>query len=157
MNRATKRVSAGALAARARSVAVLLFAASLVLSPFPARADHAGPEAVISDYVKACYTGDIELLKSLFHADALMTGHSKRGFYLGSPDPFFENVGSQKPMKETGAPYEGRITTVQVSGDIASVTLEETGYFGRSYTDMFTLARLDGQWKIVSKTYYQSK
>ncbi|MEM1433905.1 MAG: nuclear transport factor 2 family protein [Pseudomonadota bacterium] len=150
-------VSVSAVVIGRKVAFMLLLAAGFAGVPELARADHAGPEAVISNYVKACYTGDVALLKSLFHAEALMTGHSKRGFYLGSPEPFFANVAGQEPMSKTEAAYEGRITTVQVSGDIAAVTLEETGYFGRSYTDVFTLAKLDGEWKIVSKTYYQSQ
>ena len=54
---------------------------------------------------------------------------------------------------ESGAAYSGDITTVEVSGDVAAVTLKEDGYFGDNYTNWFHLARLDGEWKIINKSY----
>ena len=134
----------------------LLITVLLLLAPL-ARADYGAPERVVLQYVEACYTGNAKLLESLFHPDALMTGQSPRGFYLGSPEPFFKHIRDSESLEASGAPYVGRVTSVQVSGPIATVTLEEEGYFGRSYTDIFTLIELDGAWKIVTKTYYQSK
>ena len=137
------------------------FALCLALAPLVVSAaegpDFNSPAAVVQGYVDACYTGDAKKLESLFHEKALMTGHSKNGFYLGSPEPFFERIRTSKSLKAQNAPYVARITQVQVSGSIASVTLEETGYFGRGYTDIFSLARLDGEWKILTKTYYQTE
>ena len=50
--------------------------------------------------------------------------------------------------------YEARITSVEQIGDAAVVRLEEDGCWGSvSFVDWFTLAKLDGEWKIVSKLF----
>src|SRR5438034_999336 len=39
-------------------------------------------------------------------------------------------------------------------GDAAFVVLEEEGFWGAlSFVDFFSLARIDGNWKIVNKTF----
>ncbi|MGB2875439.1 MAG: nuclear transport factor 2 family protein, partial [Gaiellaceae bacterium] len=53
-----------------------------------------------------------------------------------------------------GETYEARITSVEQVGDAATATLEETGCWGSvSFTDFFALSKIDGEWKIVSKTF----
>ena len=38
-------------------------------------------------------------------------------------------------------------------GSIATATLEETGYLGASFTNVFTLIHDDTGWRIASKTF----
>ena len=82
-----------------------------------------------------------------------MAGFYQGEFYIGSPTPFFDEVAANASPAETGAEYTGTITSVEESGDMASVTLRETGYLGASFTNWFHLARQDGVWTIVSKSY----
>jgi hypothetical protein len=43
---------------------------------------------------------------------------------------------------------------VEQVGDAATVRLEEDGCWGNlSFVDFFTLAKIDGTWKIVNKTF----
>jgi hypothetical protein len=53
-----------------------------------------------------------------------------------------------------GASYRARVTAVHQVGDAADVTLVEDGCWGTvSFVDFFSLARINGSWKIVSKTF----
>jgi hypothetical protein len=50
--------------------------------------------------------------------------------------------------------YRSRILSVQQTGDAAFVTVAEEGYWGTmSFVDYLSLARIDGQWTIVSKLF----
>jgi hypothetical protein len=115
--------------------------------------DDAGPGQVIVEYVEACRVGSVDRLRAVFHPDALMSGYYQREFYMGNPDPFFDEVRDNPSPSEIGSPYEGEITTVEEIGDCASVTLKEFGFLGSNFTDWFHLAKIDGQWLILSKTY----
>ncbi len=112
-----------------------------------------GPREVIDEYVEACRVGSVDRLRAIFHPDALMSGYYGGEFYMGSPQPFYDEVGDSPSPTGTGAPYVGEITTVEVKGGCASVTLKETGFFGSDFTNWFRLAKLDGRWLILSKTY----
>jgi hypothetical protein len=50
--------------------------------------------------------------------------------------------------------FHAQITSVEQTYDAASVTLAEEGFWGTvSFVDFFSLARIDGTWKIVNKTF----
>lgn len=51
--------------------------------------------------------------------------------------------------------YRARVTSVEQTDDVASVVLVEDGFWGTvSFVDHFAaLARIDGTWKIVNKTF----
>ncbi|NKB38523.1 MAG: DUF4878 domain-containing protein [Gammaproteobacteria bacterium] len=116
--------------------------------------DGADARAVIEEYVNACNDGDVDRLRAIFHDDALMSGYMMGDYIMGSPAPFFEVVANPPPEAPANpGNYKGEITDVQVSGPVASVTLKEAGFMGMNFTDYFHLAKVDNQWKIISKTF----
>jgi hypothetical protein len=64
---------------------------------------------------------------------------------------FFKFIGDTPGLAGPG--YRARITSIDVIGDAAVATLAEEDYMGCDFTDYFSLARIDGAWKIVNKTY----
>ena len=108
---------------------------------------------VIQQYIDGTYHGDVKSLKDCFHPKAVMNGYLQERLHIGGPEPFFKNVEDSPSMAKTGAPYKGEITFLDVIGNIASVTLKETGYRNMHFTDYFHLLREQGKWKIISKAY----
>jgi hypothetical protein len=110
--------------------------------------------AVVTQLFDGMRTRDAELLKSLFHADALMTGTGMRdGIYqvtMEPPDGWIESISSY-----SGGEIDERIydPKVEVSGPLASVWAEYDLYVGGEFrhcgVDAFHLALTDGGWKIV--------
>ena len=83
-----------------------------------------------------------------------MNGYLNDQLVLGDPEPFFLEIENNPSMAEGGAPYQGEITSVDVAGNVASVTVKETGFAGTmSFTDYFHLIKVDDEWKIFSKTF----
>lgn len=105
--------------------------------------------AVIEEYVAATSEGSGSRLRMLFHPDALMSGYYQGEFSSGPPDPFYEEV---KQVPADGS-YAGRIVHAEQVGNMASVTLKETGYLGTDLTNWFHLARVGDRWQIMSKAY----
>ena len=99
-------------------------------------------------------TRDADLLQSLFHPDALMTGTGMReGSYrvtMNPPDGWIESIASS-----TGPEIDERFynPVVQVSGPLASVWTEYDLFVGGEFrhcgVDAFHLAMTDDGWKIV--------
>ena len=109
--------------------------------------------AVIQEYVDACSAGSVERLRAIFHDNALMSGYMMGEYLMGSPEPFFQAVENPPPEADTGGDYKAEITSVEVSGPIASITLKEAGFMGINFTDYFHLAKVNDEWKIISKTF----
>jgi hypothetical protein len=110
--------------------------------------------AVIEEYVAASNVGSVERLKTIFHENALMSGYFMGEYLMGSPEHFFQTVGNPPPdTPPNEGNYKAEITSVDVSGPVAAVTLKEIGFMGMNFTDFFHLAKVDGNWKIISKTF----
>ncbi|MBN1458305.1 MAG: nuclear transport factor 2 family protein [Armatimonadetes bacterium] len=109
---------------------------------------------VMERYADATYRADVSSLRSLFHPAACMTGYLGDQLIAGGPDAFFADIEGRPPMAETKAPYEAEVGLIHVSGRIASAAVEESGFFGSGrFVNYFHLLNVDGDWRIVSKTF----
>jgi len=107
---------------------------------------------VVQLYIDGSRTGDADTLRRAFHPDARMYG-SIAGQRFDLPIEEFIGLASSQPADVDGT-YEARIVSVEQVGDAAIAAIEETGFWGTlSFTDFFSLSRLDGEWKIVNKTF----
>ena len=110
--------------------------------------------AVMERYVEAVYAADVETLRELFHPQATMTGYLGDDLLVGTPEPFFLDLGSRPSMAQSGHPYEATISMVEVMGRAATATLVEHGFFGAfSFANFYHLLLIDGDWKILSKNF----
>jgi hypothetical protein len=114
--------------------------------------DSAAARAVIEEYVAACRARSVPRLKALFHPAAVMNGYLMGELLTGSPEPFYDAVQSA-PADPSGGGYLADITSVEVAGQVASVTLREQGFLGLRFTNYFHLLNVDGRWQILSKTF----
>ena len=75
-------------------------------------------------------------------------------YLMGSPEPFFSAVANPPPnAPPLAGNYTAEITSIEISDPIASITLKETGFMGMNFTDYFHLTKVNGAWKIASKTF----
>ena len=111
------------------------------------------PRETITELVEACHAGDVDKLRGVFSQSALMSGFYNGEYYSGSPEPFFDELRDNPAPAITGAEYTGEIISVAEYGGIANVVLEEKGYLGANFINLFQLVCADGNWLIVSKAY----
>ena len=103
-------------------------------------------------YVQGVREGDATKLREAFHPDSRMWG-SLGGQRYDVPIAEMIAMFDGKPADVDGS-YKTEITSVEQTEDTASVTLAEEGFWGTvSFVDFFALARIDGDWKIVNKTF----
>jgi hypothetical protein len=108
--------------------------------------------AVVNLYVDVCRDGDAGKLKEAFHDDARMYG-VVNGERADIPITQMIDMVVDKP---TGAGHQAHIVSVDQVGDIATAALAEEGFWGMSFVDHFSMARLDGRWRIVNKVFEQT-
>ena len=109
---------------------------------------------VMERYVDATFRADVDVLRSIFHPGASMSGYLGDDLLVGTPEPLLADIGSRPSMAESGAPYKADISAIDVSGRAATATLTESGFFGvMRFVNYFHLLNVDGDWKIISKTF----
>jgi hypothetical protein len=107
---------------------------------------------VVSLYAEGVRDGDAAKLREAFHPQAWMFG-SLAGTRYDEPIDELIALVDGKPVDVDGS-FQARVVSVEQVGDAAFAVLEEDGFWGTvSFTDFFTLARIDGAWKIVNKTF----
>ena len=107
---------------------------------------------VVQLYIDGSRDGDADKLRRAFHPDARMFG-SLAGQRIDVPIEEFFALASGRPADVDGT-YEARVVSLEQVDDAATAAIEETGFWGTlSFTDFFSLSRIDGEWKIVNKTF----
>ncbi|MBU2515233.1 nuclear transport factor 2 family protein [bacterium] len=112
-------------------------------------------KAVIESYIEGSRTGNVSLLKDIFHPKAIMSGFLQGQTDIGTPDPFFEAVEKNPASQQSEKSYIAEITFLEVTGSVASVVLKEKGFLGLNFTNFFHLLKEEGKWSIISKTFTQ--
>ena len=107
---------------------------------------------VVSVFIEAESQGDVAKFAEACHPDARMFGHVE-GERYDMPIAEYAPLAAAQPGNSAGT-YQGRLVSVTQVGDAAQVVVAEDGFWGAvSFTDFLSLARIDGAWKIVSKTF----
>jgi hypothetical protein len=114
--------------------------------------ERAAIEAVVTDYLEGMIWNDPERLRRAMHPLAMQSGHYKGQFEFYDRDAFIESLENEKTA-EPGTPYEARIVSIDMTGDVAVVKVENT-CFGTSFTDYLTLIRVGDRWQIVMKAFF---
>lgn len=105
----------------------------------------------LENYLKGQATGNGEFMRKAFHTEGNMT-FMRDGKYMSRSFTDFINGFTGKP-----APDEDKrkrwIESVEVTGN-AAVGKIILDYPTVKFTDYMTLLKIDGEWKIVNKSFY---
>ena len=106
-------------------------------------------------YIDGVAKGDAAKLEQAFHHDARMYG-AVDGQRFDIPISEMITMIASQPADTDGS-FGASVRSVDEEGDAAIVTVEEHGFWGvLSFVDYFSLTRIDGNWKIVNKTFAQT-
>jgi len=104
----------------------------------------------IQHYIDGGRSGKGADMKPAFHPDATIFSYVGPDLFAGPIQELFDWNDKNGPA----AVMQVRIANVDVAGTIATARLEIDNWTGHRFTDMFTLLKVDGQWKIISKVFY---
>lgn len=108
--------------------------------------------AVVQLYFDGCALGEADKITQAFHPQSWMFG-SLSGQRYDEPISALVDLVKEGPADTSGR-YRGRILSVNQVGDAASAIAAEDGFWGSvSFIDFFNLAKIDGRWLIVNKTF----
>ncbi len=104
---------------------------------------------VVQNYITASKTGDGELLRLIFHPNAVMFGYIGDQLHDSSPEGFFQ-MAAGAPQGEA---YAATILSIDVFGSAATARIAEDGFAGMNFIDCFHLLNIDGRWLITAKLF----
>ena len=107
-------------------------------------------EKTVQYYIDGAISGKGEDMKSAFHADATIFGYIGDDLFAGPIQGLFDWNDGNGPA--TG--LEARIADIDIIGTVATVRLELDNWTGHKFTDLFTLLKVEGEWKIMNKVFH---
>ncbi len=133
---------------------ILFLASILAFSSLSAQSysdDHAAIAQTVNYYLEGGTNNDFEMLKKAFHPEAKMTYLSNGEYTSVNAIEFFSKgmkPGQGKSNRET------RIASIDLAGHAAVAKLEIV-YPTFKFIDYMQLLKIDGEWKIISKSFYR--
>ncbi len=105
---------------------------------------------VVQHYIDGAKSGRGDDMKPAFHTDATIFGYAGDDLFAGPIQRLFAWNDENGPA--TG--LQARIASIDLIGTIATVRLELDNWTDHRYTDLFTLLKTDGEWKIMNKVFH---
>ncbi len=105
---------------------------------------------VVQHYIDGARSGKGEDMKPAFHEAATVFGYVGPDLFAGPIQNLFEWNDDNGPATK----LEDRIASIDVTGTVATVRLELENWTGFRFTDLFTLLKVDGDWKIMNKVFH---
>jgi len=112
--------------------------------------EHTMIEETLKFYIDGAKSGIGNEMKPAFHTDATIFGYVGNDFFAGPIQKLFDWCDESGPSPE----LEAKIASIDVIGTAATVHLELENLGGYQYTDLFTLLKVDGIWKIMNKVFH---
>lgn len=104
----------------------------------------------IQHYIAGGKTGQTAEMRKAFHPDATIFGYVGADLFAGLIQQLFDWNDQNGPAPQ----LEGRITSIDIIETVAVVRLELDNWTGHRFTDLFTLLKVDGDWKIINKVFH---
>ena len=104
----------------------------------------------LQPYIDGMKSGKGDDMKPAFHKDATIFGYAGADLFGGPIQQLFDWSDESGPAAE----LQARVASIDLADTVAIVRLELTNLKGARYTDMFTLLKVDGEWKIMSKVFH---
>jgi hypothetical protein len=105
---------------------------------------------VVQQYIDGAKSGKGDDMKPAFHKDATIFGYVGADLFAGPIQQLFAWNDENGPATE----LQARIASIDLIGTVATVRLELDNWTGNRFTDLFTLLKTDGEWKIINKVFH---
>ena len=126
-------------------------AAEKIVEKAPASlSDYDAIAKTVQTYIDGGKSGRGADMKPAFHADATIFGYVGADLFAGPIQQLFDWNDQNGPATE----LQGRIASIDIFETVAAVRLELDNWTGHRFTDLFTLLKVDGEWKIINKVFH---
>ena len=112
--------------------------------------DYEAISKTIQHYINGARSGKGDEMKPAFHGDATVFGYVGTDLLAGPIQNLLDWNDNNGPAQE----LETHLANIDLIDTVATVRLELDNWTGLKFTDLFTLLKVDGQWKIMNKVFH---
>ncbi len=104
----------------------------------------------VQPYIEGARSGTGDDMKPAFHKDATVFGYVGGELFAGPIQHLFDWHDANGPAVD----LQARIASIDLVDTVATLRLELDKWTGHRFTDLFTLLKVDGEWKIMNKVFH---
>ncbi len=104
----------------------------------------------VQPYIDGAKSGRGADMKPAFHKDATVFGYVGTDLFAGPIQQLFD----WNDQNGAAMGLKARIVSIDLIDTVATVRLELENWTGHRFTDLFTLLKVDGEWKIMNKVFH---
>jgi hypothetical protein len=132
-------------------LAIIAIAAGIGFRATAQSAEEAAVRAALEHYFRGHATGQGEHFRKIFHPDSKLYAIRDGKFWELTSEQYISRAPGEAPADE--AKRKRAIESVDITGNaaIAKIVLD---YPSVKFTDYMSLLKIDGEWKIVNKTFH---
>jgi hypothetical protein len=112
--------------------------------------EYASIRQVVQRYIGGGRQGSSETMKQAFHENASIHGRMGEDLISAPIQGLFDWVDGNPPASQVA----DCIASIDLRGSIASVRVELDNWGGHRFTDLLSLLKIDGEWKILCKMFH---
>jgi hypothetical protein len=109
---------------------------------------------VLSRYYEGLYRGDTSLLHTAFHPEAHYLTASGGDLLHLDMETYLPIVEERLSPERRGDAYGFYIDSVAFAGPVTAVARMHSTMLSKTFIDLLTLVRIDGEWKIIAKVFH---
>ncbi len=114
------------------------------------RSDREGIAQAVQHYIDGAISGRGDDMKLGFHPQATIFGYVGDDLMAGPIQQLYDWNDANGAATE----LQARISGIDIAGTVATVRLELENWTGSQFTDLFTLLKVGGAWKIMNKVFH---
>lgn len=112
--------------------------------------EYAAIRQAVQSYIDGGRAGSSETMRRGFHENASIHGYLGPDLISGPIQGLYDWVDGNPPASELA----DCIASIDVRGSFATVRVELDNWAGHRFTDVLSLLKVDGEWKIVCKIFH---
>ncbi len=104
----------------------------------------------VKHYINGVRSGRGNDMKPAFHDGATIFGYIGSDLFAGPIQQLFDWNDENGPATK----LQARVASIDLNDTVATMRLELDNWTGHRFTDLFTLLKVDGKWKIMNKVFH---
>ncbi|MFV3128665.1 nuclear transport factor 2 family protein [Niveispirillum sp. KHB5.9] len=124
------------------------------MSMTPAGSDFAGVTALMADYFDGLYHSDAAHLGRIFHPLAVYACATEGRLTHLTMDAYLPMVAARASPASQGEVRRDEIVAITFAGPVTALVQARCAIGPKRFTDFLSLVKLDGQWRIIAKTFH---
>lgn len=130
---------------------IVIAAAGVGLRASAQNAEETAVRAALENYFRGHATGQAEHFRKIFHPDSKLFAVRDGKYWQLTSEQYIANAPGKAPADE--AKRKRTIESVDITGNaaMAKIVLD---YPQVKFTDYMSLLKIDGEWKIINKTFH---